>query len=515
MVDNKPASITITGAAKVGETLTATVSDANGVPSNVAHQWMADSAAISGATAKTYALKAAQVGKAITVKASFTDNDGYAESATSAASEAVQPATPVVDATVNNIGVQGAAMFGVGTTDVLPLGMSEMTGTRTVGHENYGNYQHSDGSIMCWIPQFYYRWGHASSPRATKYGLNSLDVKSKHDFADMAAANAVGYALHRAFYDDGQIKDGFFVDKYQASNNAGIASSVKNGNPLSTQADFSPFSGLNGSPSNNFAGAIDAVKTRGEAFFVTTLFVQKALSLLSVAHAQAATSVDNCAWYDSTGITNYPKGCNNNALGDVNDATVKYTENSAYARKTGSGTPFAKTTHNGQSNGVADLNGNIWEVCLGVTQLSGRFYALKTTIKVSTLTNSSTVSGAWSTLGIAANYDSLGSRIGALSGNVRSVKVGNGTQQVFSSAMTGTDWQATCAGIPLSTGVSSLGTDLFGHDVIYDNRLDNLCPSVGGYHANGELAGVWCMEFSNYYAMSNARTGVRAALYSV
>ena len=131
----------------------------------------------------------------------------------------MQPATPAVDATINNIGIQGTALFGIGITDTLPLGMSEMTGTTTAGHENYGNYQHSDGSIMCWIPQFYYRWGASDSPRAAKYGLNSLDVKSKHDFADVAAANAAGYALHRAFYDGGQIKDGFFVDKYQASLN--------------------------------------------------------------------------------------------------------------------------------------------------------------------------------------------------------------------------------------------------------------------------------------------------------
>lgn len=512
---NKPASITITGAAKVGEILTATVSDANGVPSNVGHQWMADSAAISGATAKTYALKAAQVGKAITVKASFTDNDGYAESVTSAASEVVQPATPVVDATVNNIGVQGASLFGIGITDNLPVGMSEMEGTTTLGHKNYGNYQYSDGSIMCWIPLFYYRWGGIDSPYAAKYGFNSCDVKSKYDFVGVEAANAAGYALHRAFYDGGQIKDGFFVDKYQASNNGGIASSIRDSNPVTTNATYFPFSMLNGSPTNSFAGAINAVKTRGTDFFPTTLFVQRALSLLSMAHAQAAISSDSCAWYDSTGVANHPKGCNNNTSGDVNDATVTYPENGAFARRTGSGTPLAKTTHNGQSNGVADLNGNIWEVCLGVTQLSGKFYALKTSTKVSALTSDSTASGAWSTLGIAANYDSLSSRIGALSGTVRTVKVGKGAEQVFSSATTGTDWQASCAGIPLATGVSTLGTDLFGHDVIYDNRVDNLCPTVGGYYGNGEMAGMWSMEFTNYTGMSNYRTGVRAALYNV
>lgn len=151
---------------------------------------------------------------------------------------------------------------------------------------------------------FYYRWGGADSPRAAKYGLNACDVKSKYDFDSVDAANAAGYAVHRAFYDDGQLKDGFFVDKYQASNNSGIASSIKNGIPLSASSSNAPFNGLTGMAANTYAGAIDAVNTRGSEFFVTTLFVQRALSLLSMAHAQAATSIDNCAWYDLTGVAN-------------------------------------------------------------------------------------------------------------------------------------------------------------------------------------------------------------------
>ncbi|KAF0569146.1 hypothetical protein FQV37_339 [Psychrobacter nivimaris] len=430
----------------------------------------------------------------------------------------MQPATPAVDATVNNIGIQGTALFGVGITDILPLGMSEMEGTTTAGHENYGNYQHSDGSIMCWIPMFYYRWGGADSPRATKYGLNACDVKSKYDFDSVEAANAAGYALHRAFYDGGQIKDGFFVDKYQASNNGGIASSIKNGIPLSSSSSNAPFSALTGSPANTYAGAIDAVKTRGSEFFVTTLFVQRALSLLSMAHAQAATSIDNCAWYDPTGVANYPKGCNNDALGDVNDATVKYTATGYLkAGKTGSALPFAKTTHNGQSNGVADLNGNMYEICLGVTQLSGTFYALKTSAKASALTSGATLANdAWGAAGIAANYESLGASIGALTGTSRGMKMGNGTQQVFSSAMTGKDWQASCAGIPIATGVNSTsGTDLFGHDRFYNNRVDDLCPMSGGNWSNFALSGFWDVSFNGSRTTNYDDVGVRAALYGV
>ncbi|WP_201556275.1 hypothetical protein [Psychrobacter sp. 72-O-c] len=425
---------------------------------------------------------------------------------------------PVVNSTLNNIGIQGAATFGIGTTDNLPLGMSEMTGTRTVGDVNYGNYQYSDNSVMVWVPMFYYRWGGADSPRYAEYGLNSCDVKSKYDFADVAAANEAGYAVHRAFYDDGKLKDGVFVDKYLASNNAGTASSIKNGIPLSSASTNAPFSGLDGVPENTYAGAIDAVKTRGGAFFVTTIFIQRALSLLSMAHAQAATSIDNCAWYDATGIANYPKGCNNDALGDVDDATVNYTATGYLkAGKTGSATLFAKTTHNGQASGVADLNGNMFEICLGLTQLSGNFYALKTSAKAASLTSGATAANdAWGATGIAQNYESLGTSIGALTGTSQGMYIGSDTQQVFSSALTGKEWQASCAGIPQTGGVdATTGTDLFGHDRFYNNRVDDMCPRAGGYWGYGARAGVWDINFSDSRTDSSSSVGVRAALYSV
>jgi hypothetical protein len=99
------------------------------------------------------------------------------------------------------------------------------------------------------------------------------------------------------------------------------------------------------------------------------MYQYSALALLSMAHGQAATSASFCAWFDAT--YNFPKGCNNNALGDSNDATIAYVSDGySNCGKTGSGTPFAKTTHNGQANGIADLNGNLWEVGLGMTAIA-------------------------------------------------------------------------------------------------------------------------------------------------
>ena len=264
---------------------------------------------------------------------------------------------------IDSIGVPGEAFFGVGRVSRPPSGYTEL-----LGDDNYGNYQYTDGSIQVCVPQFWERYGHIDNPTYAAYGVNSLDIKPKGYFASEAVANAAGYALNRAFIDGNQHKLVIFVDKYMCSNNGGIASSIKNGKPLSTAAAHNPMSGLTGAPSNSYGGAWKAAKTRGSQFFVASRFIYAALALLSLAHGQAATSATNCAWYDEAGITNFPKGCNNNALRDVNDTSVLYTSDGySNCSKTGSGVPFAKTTHNGQPCGIADLNGLMWEISQGVT----------------------------------------------------------------------------------------------------------------------------------------------------
>ena len=87
---------TISGTAQVGETLTADtsgISDADGL-SNVSYsyQWLADDAAIAGATANTYTLADSDEGKTVTVQVSFTDDAGNDEALPSEATDTVAPA---------------------------------------------------------------------------------------------------------------------------------------------------------------------------------------------------------------------------------------------------------------------------------------------------------------------------------------------------------------------------------------------------------------------------------------
>ena len=83
----------ITGTAQVGETLTADTSgitDDDGLENvSFSYQWLADDAEIAGATGLTYTLSAADEGKAVKVRVSFTDDADNDETLTSGATDAV------------------------------------------------------------------------------------------------------------------------------------------------------------------------------------------------------------------------------------------------------------------------------------------------------------------------------------------------------------------------------------------------------------------------------------------
>ena len=288
---------------------------------------------------------------------------------------------------INLIGNPGKSGFGVGICPEanLPAGMTPRNGCYQLGHENYGNYIFTDGSIMVYVPKFYYRIGHASNPTYAVHGVNSVSIKGVDTYATTGAANADGYVLHRAFTDGGVEKVGFFFDKYKCSkvaNGAGFtAGSIKNGLPISSAAAHNPFADLTGG-ANYYYSALDLAHRRdgvdgavnvASIFHCRSQFQGSAIALLAMSHGQNSTSTVNCAWYHAT--YNYPKGCNNNALKDTDDTTVIW-QSDGYSNcgKTGSagygggaGNVFAKSTHNGQDCGIADINGLMYEISIGVT----------------------------------------------------------------------------------------------------------------------------------------------------
>ena len=100
---------TIGGTARVAEELTAStsgISDADGLDNaSFAYQWIRTGADIGGATGSTYTAVAADEGKTLKVRVSFTDDAGNEESLTSAATDAVaarpddtpEPNTPTTE----------------------------------------------------------------------------------------------------------------------------------------------------------------------------------------------------------------------------------------------------------------------------------------------------------------------------------------------------------------------------------------------------------------------------------
>ena len=126
-------SPTISGTAQVGETLTASttgITDADGLTNvSYSYQWVANDGTsdsdIADATASSYTLVAADAGKAIKVKVTFTDDNGNDESLTSTATTAVIAANtsatgaPTISGTVQVDQTLTADTSGIGDADGL------------------------------------------------------------------------------------------------------------------------------------------------------------------------------------------------------------------------------------------------------------------------------------------------------------------------------------------------------------------------------------------------------------
>ena len=257
-----------------------------------------------------------------------------------------------------------------------------MPGCKIIGGPEYGNYIHirTGGQVVC-IPICYIRENDPRNPTYAKYAPNDIDIKGRDVFPSTADAVAAGYRLHRAFIDGGVEKQVLFVDKGNMSKVAvgsGFAGAyIRNGLPLSSAADHNPLTGLTACTTNNHYQFLNAAKGRDSAngefdqscpWFACSTFIADLIFKISLAHGQASASTATCAWFDPAGVTSFPKGCNNNALKDSSDTTVQF-QSDGYSNcgKSGSGTPFAKTAHNGQECGITDISGPMWNMLTSIT----------------------------------------------------------------------------------------------------------------------------------------------------
>lgn len=423
--------------------------------------------------------------------------------------------TPVDGSTpntgINQIGVPGTLGFGVGICpeDLNDIGISPMDGTDNINSENYGNYTVDvDGSVMVWIPAFWYKWGTGSNG----LGLNEIDIKNFDEYVDEPTANADGFAIHRAFYDGGTIKEGVFVDKYMCSKHPTntIPSSLKYGNPLNSAAGNSAsFSTLG--LTNRLWAAVDASKLRGTEFFCTSRFIYSAIAMLSYAHGMAATTTEFCGWYGVT--NNYPKGVTITSGTDTQDATIQsYAGEYSYQRKSGSVYPLNKNTHNGQDSGVFDIKGNLYEVSPGISYESSQFRVLKASVAMKTVTGGTTLAtDLWGATGVAALYDDASNTFGALEAQ-NAWRYFDNSVQVFSEDVNGLNWQLTGIGAPLA-GALKVANDNIYSGGIHSSRTNLCCALTGGSWADGASAGLYCLYL--YYARTNSvnSIGFRLSAY--
>jgi hypothetical protein len=433
------------------------------------------------------------------------------------------------------VGEAGTQAFGVSECPtaswLTELGLSTMVGTSDEASENYGNYQHTNGGVSVFIPKFYYKFGDTSDPAYGTYGANTITIKGIETFSGEAAANIAGYALHRAFVDGGVEKPGFFIDKYLASKDGtSSCKSVKNGVPISltTSTSYTNSNGMTGC-TGILADSVVLSRARGTGWNAELAFQRDAIAKLSLAHAQHATSVTYCAWYDAGLTTNFPKGCNNGSLADVNDTSVTFTsagDTGATAKpKTGSASSLAKTTHNGQLCGVADVNGSMYQVLIGLTMAgtsatdtaqntTGNAYILKRTAYHKNLTGGfGGTNDAWGTTSsLATNFDLING-FEPWTSAIGWIYFGNGATQVFSGAMSGTDYLRSCVGIGATAGMSAAGTNQFGNDGCYQYGRANQVPLASGSWSVAAGAGVFCRYWSVSRSGVGSGVGFRASAY--
>jgi hypothetical protein len=395
------------------------------------------------------------------------------------------------------IGVAGDYGFGVGAIPLnsIPQGFSILAGYYDKTSDNYGNLLDATGSVMVSIPKFYFR---ILAPSVNTFEISQFPYD--------------GYVLHRMFINAGEEVDFVLVDKYACGNVGGVFTSKFGIDPCSTHADHNPISNLNNTPSNTYGGLYSACKTRSDEHYLTTMYAYAGLAMLAKAHSDAGT-IATCAFKD---VEPYlPKGCNNNALADTNDSSVTYAS-AGYSNcgLTGAIASFAKTTHNGQNCGVADLNGNMYEVASGFIRYdSDGFLTFKESTDVTIITSDSTTQGA------GGAYDKDLYEVVDVSDLISStetgtwIKVGNGTEQVFefSSDRTSNAYKKTSLMLPLGTGVSANGTTEFGTDGIYRYLRNEMACRVGLYWGDSSNAGVFSASLGHARYYSSGYVGGRAS----
>ena len=136
--DAPTGSVSISGTPTQGQTLTAanTLADLDGL-GTIHYQWLANGSAITGATGSSLVLTQAQVGKNISIIASYTDAGGTTESATSSATGAIAGNSSVNTIPTGSVSISGTPTQGQTLTAANTL--ADLDGLGTIHYQWLAN----------------------------------------------------------------------------------------------------------------------------------------------------------------------------------------------------------------------------------------------------------------------------------------------------------------------------------------------------------------------------------------
>ena len=187
---------TISGTAQVGQTLTATTSniaDSDGLVNAVyGYQWVRNDggtdAEIQGATGSTYTLDAADEGKTVKVRVSFTDDAGNEETLTSAGTAAVEarPNSPATGVPT----ISGTAQVG----ETLTASTSGIADADGLSNASFAYQWMADDSDIAGATDSTYTLTPDDLGKSVKVKVSFTDDRSNHETLISAATSAVAAA---------------------------------------------------------------------------------------------------------------------------------------------------------------------------------------------------------------------------------------------------------------------------------------------------------------------------------
>ena len=194
---NSPATgaPTISGTTQAGETLTSSItgiSDGDGLASaTFTYQWLADDADIAGATGSSYTTVAADAGKAIKVRVSFTDDAENDEQLTSAGTGAVAAAPPPPNTPATGLPtISGTAQVG----ETLTAGTTGISDADGLGNAAFAYQWLADDAEINGATASTYILADADAGKAVKVKVTFTDAADNDEELTSAATGAVAAA---------------------------------------------------------------------------------------------------------------------------------------------------------------------------------------------------------------------------------------------------------------------------------------------------------------------------------